>query len=408
MTRRPTDHELLGFIEHSLSRDDFDRVERALAEIEREEPGLTAHLKSMRDDRTRLQELPEPAWPGDLVAELELQLARPMLMSDPEEFRRRHLPRPRWPRYAAAAGIMLLLGGTTTALWMGGMFESATQSFGMASSDTSTELHAGAGTPSLGDATNQHSVSSGTAFDGPVHHWSSSLSPSELRAIVSARQLRDSERQQAQATESRDPQQRLSEYALVIHAPRERAALDRVRDLVFEARTAALVRNFTYQEAATAWREMVAQADLPQRDQLLSSLSQTQNGRMDAWQKETIRRVAGATRHTLGEQLAGQRAHAPDPSIQLQLGEQGVRYSLALPVADIIDFLQSLETGEAGELMLMSLKNGRLEGDLRQRPTTADAWRDWNDAIRVLRAMIADSVDGDVVVLPVVIHAAQP
>ena len=96
--------DLLAFIEDELHPDRAAQVHRRLAG----DPKMLAFVERLQDDRQLLQSMDEPVVPADLMAELEPMMARPMLMPEPGEWRRRYRKRRPWKRYAAVAAVVAL------------------------------------------------------------------------------------------------------------------------------------------------------------------------------------------------------------------------------------------------------------------------------------------------------------
>jgi hypothetical protein len=126
--------ELIDLIEGQL---DARRAESLLRRLQAD-PKAMALIERLRSDRRALAALPQPPLPVDFVAELEPMLARPMLMQiSPEEFRRRARRRPNpWRRWAAVAAVLVVAAG---GLWAGalglGLWPSAPQAPGVARRD---------------------------------------------------------------------------------------------------------------------------------------------------------------------------------------------------------------------------------------------------------------------------------
>ena len=81
--------DLLAYVEDELPPEKTDTLRMLLAA----HPRALAVIEAMRHDRAILGTDPEPAVPDDLLAELEPMMARPMLMADPQDWRRRYRPR---------------------------------------------------------------------------------------------------------------------------------------------------------------------------------------------------------------------------------------------------------------------------------------------------------------------------
>jgi len=115
--------ELLAYVEGELDAAGSALIEQRVAEVVGGPEGqaAVAALRSMRQDRVVLRSAPEPAVPMDFVAELEPQLARPMLIeSRPGRYRRAHRKKTRRTAQlrlvGAAAALLIVAGGTWWAI----------------------------------------------------------------------------------------------------------------------------------------------------------------------------------------------------------------------------------------------------------------------------------------------------
>ena len=97
--------DLLALVEDELDPKREARLRRRLAD----HPEALAVIERLRGDRDVLRTSPEPDLPTDLLTELEPMMARPMLMPEPTDWRRRYRRRRPRGRYAAAAAIGLAL-----------------------------------------------------------------------------------------------------------------------------------------------------------------------------------------------------------------------------------------------------------------------------------------------------------
>ena len=97
--------DLLALIEDELEPEQAAALRRRLAGI----PLTGALVERLRDDRMLLRTMDGPQVPGDLLAELEPMLARPMLMADSGDWRRRYRQRMPWKRYVAAAAVLIIV-----------------------------------------------------------------------------------------------------------------------------------------------------------------------------------------------------------------------------------------------------------------------------------------------------------
>ena len=95
--------QLLALIEDELDPRDAQALRERLAD----EPRVLRAIEAMRRDRTALKTTHEPELPGDLLADLEPMMARPMLMPE-ADWRRQRRRRVRPPAWAVMAAMVTL------------------------------------------------------------------------------------------------------------------------------------------------------------------------------------------------------------------------------------------------------------------------------------------------------------
>jgi len=104
--------DLLALIEGELAPKQAARLRRRLAGDRQ----MAALVERLQDDRQMLRTMAPPPLPAGLLTELEPMMARPMLMPDSGNWRRRYRQRRPWRRHVAMVAIaavvcMALLAG---------------------------------------------------------------------------------------------------------------------------------------------------------------------------------------------------------------------------------------------------------------------------------------------------------
>ncbi len=412
MFERIDESELLGWIEDELPADRAAAVRAALAAS----PEALAHAERLRRDRVLMQSIGEAPLPVDLVAELEPLLAKPMLLetgaafASPGTYRARH-------RRAGIrrASRMLLAAGFTLALTAGLIGFILRSGLLTMSADDASD-----GTIARNDETSPPGTGGdlappaleGRLASGDVHHWDAlpditlaargGFTPPAPGAVNSDPTLTLASG--ARAIESR--------FALVIANSRERQqVIDRMKEMVAEVGDAAFVRNFTYDEAARAWNDLVASARLADRERWRTAMSRRgAEGQFDVGLKRDIRHVAQHVTTTLGEHLAGRPDLAAPPDEQLRLVDAGASMALTLPATDLIDFLVEIDRAFGRVVTLqpvvgMADSGGSSSGAAPTPPgnTAVDEWtrwRQWREAIDTFQRQIAAD-ESLMIVLPV-------
>lgn len=411
MFDRIDESELLGWIEGELPPDRAAAVRVMLAAS----PAALAYAERLRRDRAVMQSIGEAPLPVDLVGELEPLLAKPMLLetgaafASPGTYRARH-------RRAGIrrASRMLLAAGFTLAISAGligyamrsGLLTTTVDDPGGGAIARNDETpHTGTGVILPPPAPEDRLAS------GDVHHWDAlpdfslaargGSTPPAPGAVHSDATFPLSSG--ARAVESR--------FALVIANTRERQqVIDRMKEMVAEVGDAALVRNFTYDEAAKAWNEMVASARLADRERWRAAMSRrSAEGQFDPGLKRDIRHVAQHVNITLGEHLAGRTDLAAPPDEQLRLVDAGASMALTLPATDLIDFLAEIDRAFGRSVMLQPVgaPSGSAQGSAASPPASSSTpvdewtrWRQWREAIDAFQRQIAAD-ESLMIVLPV-------
>lgn len=405
------DIDLLDFIEDGLTPPRAAALRAQLAN----QPEVLARLERMKGDRAMLAADVEPMLAADLVAELEPLLAKPMLLGAsplkqvrPGVYRAKHRRSfaRRWQPLAMAAGI-LLTAGTAIALLI--------VEFGPWQGRSNADRLASTGSDDDGSGQDPDSadrrIEMADGGSSVIHHWlpAADLLNSALAMELPAGgagaidpALRITLRSGAEAIES--------PVALVLSRDRADEVMQRLASMIEEHRAtaggdlyvagAALVRNFTYAEVESAWRDMVASSGLPRQDQLIASM----NGRpgtvgFTAQQKETVHRVARHSTIELGERLAGDPALAATAEQQLRFGDFGAAHAITLSAHEVIDLLESLSTEFGAAIQLAPLGAMTAEDD----PSGDDPlreWRQWREAIEAIAGIQHESkqIDGLIVV----------
>ena len=394
--------DLLAFIEDQLDPERAAEIRRFLAG-DRETLAL---LEQMQDDRRMLQSMDEPVVPADLLAELEPMMARPMLMPDPGDWRRRYRTRRPWKRYAAVAavlGMMLLAGvwATTNGVW----------GFGRPAGSTGALTDGGLRLEPDVVPAEATGADQWPPPETVVHHHAPGM---VAERIVRAEQPAPDRRRRARGEV---PQLTPVQFVLVVASrdgqdePGIEQMLLRVLDDVDGP--AALVRNFTFQEARQITRRLRVEqgrhidGDLARaRDDFAGMTSSTGGSPRTEADLPRRRQAAGRLARTLEQaggpltvsgQLVGPRSLAPTYEQQLEYAERGAIWTITVPVERLNDVLARLQVTE-GQVTALQAWDAWDDDGAGQR-SHADNWL--KDYPRILRE--AAELNG-MVMLPVVIR----
>jgi hypothetical protein len=176
------------------------------------------------------------------------------------------------------------------------------------------------------------------------------------------------------------------------------------------------VRNFPYEEAEGAWRQMLAATDLPEKERLLASLNARHDGAFTAAERRDIRRVATHTRITLGEHLAGDTRHAATPEQQLEFAESGAAYTLTVRASTAAAILAELFESTGGRATIEPYAPAGSDADRPMEPRANapgsitpsqwDRWLAWRQAIATASAgaQVRVGDDATMIVVPLAVR----
>ncbi len=394
--------DLLALIEGELAPKQAARLRRRLAA----DPQMAALVQRLQDDREMLRTMAPPPLPVGLLTELEPMMARPMLMPNSGDWRRRYRRRRPWRRYVAIAAVvcMALLAGVWavgSGLLDGGSVEDSTLAM---SGAPMSQPSFGIGEQRPADATpnDQWRPERSTVHHHhPVGDATRLADPREPE-----RRVPPGPRRERGAT----PMLTAADFVLVVSAGDggEQAVQDTLQRVVGGLNAeAALVRNFSFEQAQQLARRV--EADKGRRlDRELSRAGTdfagiTATGRA-AGGERLVRRRSAASRlaRTIDQsggalavsgQLVGPRSLAPTYEQQIDYAEGGAIWTITVPADRLNDVLAGLALIEGCETVLQL----RREGDAVPA-TGPDRWL--TDYPRILRE--AAGLNGTVM-LPVVI-----
>ncbi|MGI9013400.1 MAG: hypothetical protein ACR2GY_04030 [Phycisphaerales bacterium] len=385
----------------------------ALRERLAQTPELSRAIECMRLDRQTLMADPDPQLCEDLVTALEPSLARPMLfdetpvsmrMQDAQSFRMRHrrTVHQRLARYSPvllAAGVMLSLTA--------GMFL-----FYSAILNNDPNIDERAQQPSLADAgaflpgavVDRGELPPERTLLGPVHHWNVHMVPSQtLAAHDSGPNRAPVQAERQKPTLQLASGARAYELPFVLELPG--ANVDDFRagaiTILADVANAALVRNFTADEAAQAWERMArnSQADDP-RNVFADARSGTGATRTRTIERDARNRMQHAAAElSLGEHLAGLPELAAPADVQFRLGESGLMYTITLKATDLPAFIVNLSTLAESPVWLrpLSTENAGTSASSDEHASgTWQSWQSWRTAVDAVAAL--DDPNGFVVI----------
>ena len=394
--------DLLALIEGDLAPKPAAKLRRRLAA----DPQMAALVQRLQDDREMLRTMAPPPLPAGLLTELEPMMARPTLMPNAGDWRRRYRRRRPWRRYVAIAAVvcMALLAG----VWAVGS--------GLSGGGTAEDsMHAMSETP-------MSRPSSGVRGQRPAESTQADPWPPEGSTIHHRHPVGDAIR----LADARQPERRMppgprrergaapmltaADFVLVVSAGDggEQAVQDTLQRVIGGLNgEVALVRNFSFEQAVQLARRV--EADRGRRlDRELSRAGTdfagiTATGRAVGGER-LVRRRRAASRlaRTIDQsggalavsgQLVGPRSLAPTYEQQIDYAEGGAIWTITVPADRLNDVLAGLALIEGYETFLQL----RREGDAV--PATGPG-RWLTDYPRILRE--AAGLNGTVM-LPVVI-----
>jgi anti-sigma factor RsiW len=372
---------LLAYIEDEMSPEQSLALESRL----RDEPQVREVIERMREDRALLRSMGQPLPRIDFVAELEPQLARPMLIEPrPGSYRRQRHRRVRVARvrrYAAAAAVILIVGG---GLWMvlaatgvsprawidRQMARDGSPAPAAIDGTVGPELIAGNGTDQTVPAPD-HWPPAGEA----VHHWGPLPSVARSRQPTLARQDDDVDRRvPGEATPTLHP----AAFAIVLRGDDETATqvMERgLRRLGSGQRTPAteplaLVRNFSFDEARAMIEEFLVNAPAGSLPEPLRAALDPDGPTVSVKDRPHVRRSLAnglraarasedePSRQKWSRRLLGSEAFAPDYERQLDFSSRGAVLTASVPVARLETLLDTLFVESAGSMTLRVFGNG--------------------------------------------------
>jgi len=423
-------NELLALIEGELDEKRAGELRHELGSV----PEAWTQIEAMIADRRAMRNMPEPALPRDLLAELETHLARPMLMGQPPRnrsarpgyYRRAHRRR-RWGvRLALAAGLALVAGG---GLWfMVANWQAITDNTPgdlFVSDNVSTESSGNAqGT----DAPDRDASARSLPVDTPIHHHLPSMR-NAMRDQTRAGASNNRDRGPVEAGPAGSPEPLA--FALVITASPSKfdsiadLELMLARTLAQRDRPAALVRNFSFDEARHIARQYRASDQRGTSDRKPAWASadpkRKRSQQMKALASDVQRgyqHISGRGNNTDDERelsgtLFGSDARAATLELQLDFSSRGATHTITVPRDELVAWLerlnQSMSTAGAQTMVRMlpdppTDPTQTVTVDLSVSPR---AWLKHTQAVRdELRRLGSDDAPRDVL-LPVVIAPLQ-
>ena len=369
MTQNFSESELLAYVEGELDA----RARYALEERLNAEPKLRNALAKMREDRAVLRTVGDPELPVDFFAELEPQLARPMLMEQPGSYRKRHRPKRliRLRPLALAASVLIVTGG---AVWISvfglpTLTPSVEDEGGnlIASNDGAADDSARAtDTPQnpsdLPGAGADVMIAMAPRVDEPitgiVHHWGPLPVASQMPASADGA---------ADAGAGVVAELTTTTFALVIRGDAEAALVDVVAALGGDSEAlnaAALVRNFSFEEArllaqrypqvfSATEPEAPAYASTDERDRPDPPAVVDEYRRHARFLRSLKRqRPAEEIEIPLSAQLAGPEELAPTYESQLAFSSVGATHTVTIPLDALGALLERAHSAAGAETAL--------------------------------------------------------
>ncbi len=402
MTKRITDQfdeaDLLALIEDELDSKRAAEIRRRLVG----DPQTLALLERLSEDRMLLRTMDEPQVPADLLADLEPALARPMLMADSGDWRRRYRQRKPWRRYVAAVAVV-------TIVVLAGVWATSSGVIGFGSgSGSPLARHDDAATEATPVIRPQHVMALAEEAaddqwppaDGVIHHYLPVPSVG-IKIAAADEPFSGDRRDSARFTAAR--------FALVVNGPDQDAVEQTLRRVLGELQgEATLVRNFSYGEATQIGRKLRLGRDRGVDRELArafddyAGLAPPGTGRPFAGEVLVKRRkAAGRFARTLERSetavsvsglLVGPRSLAPSYEQQLEFAEAGATWTISVPVEHLNDVLARLQLTEGQTTALRIWSDDGAASD-------ADEWL--SDYPRILEQ--AALLEGTVM-LPVVVR----
>ncbi len=387
--------DLLALIEDELEPERAAEIRRRLAD----DPKVLALVERLRSDRDLLQSTAPPPVPADLLSELEPLLARPMLMPQSTDWRRRYRKRRPWKAFVAAGLALGLLAG----VW--GTFVLVTSRQGadpVRLADAVTPIGDAVEGPASIDA-NPTAQDDSPPPGGIVHHHAPMPGPAETIAATGRRHP------PGPRPRGETPALQSAEFVLVVRSDDESKVQQSLRRVLSDLETrAALVRNFSYEEAERLLeRERLANRpvdrELEQAFNDLASIGATGGERPGRERQARRRKVAERiARHmvesdqAVSGQLLGPRTLAPTYERQIEFSESGAAWTISIPADRLNEVLARLQLDEGYATSLQVTR-----GD----PGGFDSGVDrWLSDYPLARRAAAELAEDEIVLLPVVVE----
>ncbi len=383
--------ELLALIEDELN----PRDARALRERLADEPGGLRAIEAMRRDRAALKTTREPELPGDLLAELEPMLARPMLMPE-GDWRRKRRRRVRPPAWAVVAAMVTL--AATVGLWALVDRVDWTRLAGTGSAGPGEGAAALAARGDQAGPAAPGGTGEGWLNDGSVIHHHAPLDEGPgASGLAAARPTMGSR------LSGKEPVLAAG-FVLVFSTDDSTSVEETLRRVLADPQTTSLVRNFDYEEAGRLERlllrgsqmetgdgDVIVADSAPQADAIVDR-PRPAPGRRDA---KTPRRLPLPEKFTEATQLFGRASLAPSFERQLEFSQQGATYTISVPLARLDEVLARLQMTVGAQT---TLRLRRPAGE-----TAAGTWLGDYDEVRRAAAQMRRTNPDAVILLPVVV-----
>lgn len=401
MLNGPDQSELLSLVEGELSQEEAIAVRKRLGA----DPGALDRIDKLMQDRMNLQSTPEPLLDVDLVSELEPLLARPMLLENiPEHasqtgsYRAKYQRRiaQKWSRVAIAAGVMMIATAGVIALTFSLLnIDTGLTNNSVAKTDNNNSLDTDINSDSSTDTNNLIASSNGT-----IHHYDASsgiISSTETRTTLA------NEKELNLATFNLRSGDTAFEapFAIELSENQAEALVVRIGEMVTDAKTASLVKNFSREEIENYWNDIVVDSDFSAKNKqkLIADMQSHRLGSpFTLPEKQSIRRVIRRTNKPLGEHMAGDIRFDTPADIQWQYGENNVQMSMTLPAEYLIAFLETLQEQFGSNISLRPLNETSASDSVVVDEW--NRWRIWQAAIQSFEEHVPED-SSLIVVIPI-------
>jgi len=424
MSERYTESDLLAWLEDELGPARREALETALAA----DPAALRVLRQMREDREVLRTAGQPELPRDLVADLEPQLSRPMLIEhEPGQYRRNLRGRTRSRRLSP---VRLALAAVFLLVAVAGIWAVAVGLPGWTGLTTPERIVTTdpAGNPGAADGTTSPTAGEikGLAPDGLASTVAGPFPP-EPGTIVHHRRPLPAGRGVSEASlaaggtgASRDRSPDPAGFALVVRAEHDddgaigEAIAEVVRawlDTEAGPESVALVRNFSFDEAdqllARLRRDPRGSGSVPDA---LTGVAGEDRGQASAAERrrrmaELLRnlergRETSAPRLPASGRLAGPRDLEPSYERQLEFSSGGAEYTLTVSAERLNELLARLRSIDGMSTGLRAI------GDGRETTAGATGLQRWVEEHRAVQALMVEGGEGYLLV-PVIVEGAD-